>query len=117
MERFPTWAGDFHLNKFDKWMQRRCRNLKEYRNDLNYSNLLEDLKRDEGFSSLPYRDTEGLLTIGYGTLIQNGISEEEAEFTFSLPCQETLRRNFWKPVPYIKDAPESVRNALGKYGI
>ena len=36
-----------------------------------------DIKRDEGYSARPYRDTEGHLTIGYGTLIRE-ISEEEA---------------------------------------
>ena len=40
--------------------------------------LLADLKRDEGFRSRPYRDSEGLLTIGYGTLIEEGITEDEA---------------------------------------
>ena len=38
-----------------------------------------DIKRDEGFRARPYRDSEGLLTIGYGTLIEDGISEAEAE--------------------------------------
>jgi lysozyme len=31
--------------------------------------LMEDLKRDEGFCPHAYRDTEGFLTIGYGFLI------------------------------------------------
>lgn len=39
--------------------------------------LINDLKRDEGLSLTPYRDSEGLLTIGYGTLIEE-ISEVEA---------------------------------------
>ena len=33
----------------------------------------------EGFSSKPYKDNKGNLTIGYGTNIQDGISEIEAE--------------------------------------
>ena len=40
--------------------------------------VIDDLKRDEGFRAKPYRDSEGLLTIGYGTLIEDGITEEEA---------------------------------------
>ena len=40
--------------------------------------LLADLKRDEGFRGRPYRDGEGFLTIGYGTLIEEGITEAEA---------------------------------------
>ena len=42
--------------------------------------LIEDLKRDEGFRSHPYRDTVGKLTIGYGRNLDDvGISEREAE--------------------------------------
>ena len=40
--------------------------------------LERDLKRHEGFRSRPYRDHLGYLTIGYGTLLENGISEELA---------------------------------------
>ena len=41
--------------------------------------LVDEIKRDEGFRSIPYRDSEGQLTIGYGTLIESGITKEEAE--------------------------------------
>ena len=41
--------------------------------------IIDDLKRDEGFRAKPYHDSEGKLTIGYGTLIEDGLSEEEAE--------------------------------------
>lgn len=40
---------------------------------------LELIKHDEGLSLLPYEDTEGYISIGYGRcLALNGISEEEA---------------------------------------
>lgn len=43
-------------------------------------NLINDLKRDEGFRKYPYKDTAGLLTVGYGRNLEEvGISEEEAE--------------------------------------
>jgi lysozyme len=41
--------------------------------------LIEELRKDEGLRLTPYRDTEGVLTIGYGTNIEK-ISVEEAEF-------------------------------------
>lgn len=41
--------------------------------------IIEDLKRHEGFRELPYKDTEGFLTIGYGLNIDAGITKEEAE--------------------------------------
>lgn len=39
---------------------------------------IKDLKRHEGFRSLPYTDTQGHLTIGYGINLDAGITEEEA---------------------------------------
>ena len=42
--------------------------------------LIEQLKIDEGFvAGTPYKDTEGYLTIGYGTLIENGLTNFESE--------------------------------------
>jgi len=42
--------------------------------------LLETLKRHEGFRRLPYRDSVGKLTIGYGRNLDDvGVSEDEAE--------------------------------------
>jgi lysozyme len=45
------------------------------------TNLLDQLKRDEGLRLTPYRCTAGKLTIGYGRNLEDvGISKEEAEF-------------------------------------
>ena len=42
--------------------------------------VARELKRSEGFRAKPYRDTKGLLTIGYGTLLDGrGLSRAEAE--------------------------------------
>jgi lysozyme len=44
------------------------------------ASLVATLKRDEGFRQFPYRDTENILTIGYGRNLEHvGISEPEAE--------------------------------------
>lgn len=43
------------------------------------TNLIDQLKRDEGFESKPYRDSVGKTTIGYGRNLDDvGISEAEA---------------------------------------
>lgn len=46
--------------------------------------FIDELKRREGFRSYAYQDSEGYLTIGYGTLIDRrkggGITKEEAEY-------------------------------------
>ena len=40
--------------------------------------LLEQLKRHEGFRKKMYKDTLGLMTIGYGTNLEEGLTKEEA---------------------------------------
>lgn len=43
--------------------------------------LLDQIKRDEGLRLLPYKDTVGKLTIGYGRNLDDvGISRDEAEY-------------------------------------
>jgi lysozyme len=42
--------------------------------------LLDDLKQDEGLRLLPYKDTVGKLTIGYGLNLDAGITEVEANW-------------------------------------
>ena len=41
--------------------------------------LVEDIKYEEGFVPVVYLDNKGKKTIGYGTLLEDGISEAEAE--------------------------------------
>ena len=41
--------------------------------------LVEDIKREEGFVAKVYLDGKRKKTIGYGTLLEDGISEVEAE--------------------------------------
>ena len=44
------------------------------------NNLVEMIKKHEGLRLKPYRDPEGILTIGYGRNLEDkGISEKEAE--------------------------------------
>lgn len=46
---------------------------------LNLDKAIEQLKRDEGYKRLPYFDTKGVLTVGYGfNLFSDGLSESES---------------------------------------
>lgn len=60
---------------------------------------------------LPYTDTVGKLTIGYGrNLDDNGISQEEADFLFDNDfhnCERQLAKCSW-----YRDQPEGVQAAL-----
>ena len=59
-------------------------------NNLRYLNLIKRIKKNEGFSSAPYKDQLGFLTIGYGHLIlpnekhlaENKISKHKLERIF-----------------------------------
>lgn len=62
-----------------------------FRDGATLDNLIHDLKCDEGFSSQVYTDSLGLLTIGYGTLIEYGITREEAELLLLYRLGEVLR--------------------------
>ena len=59
-------------------------------NNLRYLSLIKRIKKNEGFSSTPYKDQLGFLTIGYGHLIlpnekhlaENKISKHKLERIF-----------------------------------
>ena len=74
--------------------------------------LIEDLKRDEGFRSHPYRDTVGKLTVGYGRNLDDvGISEPEAAVLLSHDIGhaiEEVHREF----PWSVSAPIGVKRGL-----
>ena len=42
--------------------------------------LVDSIKYEEGFRSKPYQDTEGVVSIGYGLNLTNGITRAEAEW-------------------------------------
>ena len=73
--------------------------------------LLEDLKRDEGYSPTLYKDTEDKWTIGYGTLIQDGVYQEEAEFMLNFRAK-LLYNELLEACPFVATAPASIQNAL-----
>lgn len=51
-----------------------------------YDDLVKSLERHEGLSLKPYRDTQGILTIGYGLNIDEGITQAEAEWLLKNRC-------------------------------
>ena len=59
-------------------------------NNLRYLKLIKRIKKNEGFSSIPYKDQLGFLTIGYGHLILL----EEKYLTENKPTKTKLERLF-----------------------
>ena len=74
---------------------------------MSYSEKL--IRRHEGRALRPYRDTEGVLTIGYGHNLDDGISEEIANFIFSEDMQSV--RNNCKKFDWYEDLG-NVRQAV-----
>lgn len=86
--------------------------------------LIEDLKRDEGFRAHAYQDSEGYWTIGYGRLIDakqgGGISIAEAEFLMANDIERfgaEVDRTFpwWREMP--DDAQRAFANMAFNLGI
>ena len=69
------------------------------------------LKTEEGFRAMPYRDSEGVLTIGYGTNLEIGITEREGAYLLSerVHLAEIRFSHEWKPY---QDMPADVRVEL-----
>lgn len=63
---------------------------------MNLSQLTNDLKQDEGFSSFMYFDSVGLASIGYGRCIDKkvgcGISQQEAEYLLQNDIQAVVNQ-------------------------
>ena len=55
-----------------------------------FEEAVKDLKRHEGLCLEPYHDSEGYLTIGYGTLLDK-ITEEEAAFLLRHRCEKIMK--------------------------
>ncbi len=43
----------------------------------------ELIKKHEGFRKVPYRDTEGILTVGYGRNLEKGLSNQVIDLLFA----------------------------------
>jgi lysozyme len=59
--------------------------------------VCDQLKRDEGFRQYPYRDSRGVLTIGYGfNLESQGLTQDE--------CITVLHQRVWRVYLQLTDA-------------
>lgn len=74
--------------------------------------LVEDLKRDEGFRAKPYRCTAGKVTIGYGRNLDDvGVSASEAH-NMLMNDIEGVYRDLDRSHPWWAEMPEPVRVGL-----
>ena len=73
--------------------------------------LVEQLKADEGFRAAPYRDSRGVLTIGYGTNLEAGITRAEAEWLLEQRLLQA-RLEFARRWHRLNELPAGVQDAL-----
>jgi len=90
--------------------------------------LVDWIKSQEGYDELPYLDTRGILTVGYGhNLIANPFTDEDAQQFFCLSTsrerklfyqlvlEDDLAATTWSlaaDLPWLWDKPENVRHGL-----
>ena len=71
--------------------------------------LIEMIKKHEGFRGMPYEDTRGYPTIGYGTKLP--ITEEEAELLLKHRLDEKILKLSEKESFYL-DLPERAQEVI-----
>ena len=81
------------------------------RTGADFGPLIKTLKQEEGFRSHPYDDSRGVLSIGYGTNIGEGITRAEAEYLLRerLTQRWTELRKAW---PVVSTLPTPVQFAV-----
>lgn len=73
--------------------------------------LMDQLKRDEGLRLLPYKDTMGKVTIGYGhNLTDDGITQQVADYILSEDIREAAM-DVAKAFPWVKNL-DPIRRAV-----
>jgi lysozyme len=73
--------------------------------------LLDDIKQDEGLRLLPYKDTVGKLTIGYGLNLDAGISEIEANWLLQNRVSD-IKRNLYSSFNWYRAMDEARQDVI-----
>ena len=72
-------------------------------------NLLENIKQNEGFNGMPYDDSLGKPTIGFGTLLP--LSKSESEMILKSRLNQKTDE-LVKSEPFVNELPSEVRDVL-----
>ncbi len=72
-------------------------------------NIVEKIKKHEGFRGMPYKDSLGYPTIGYGTKLP--IDEEDAELLLKKRLND-VRRELESRVDFFDNLPETIQEVL-----
>jgi len=76
---------------------------------MNLDRVIESLKKDEGFNGMPYEDSLGIPTIGYGTKLP--LSKEEAEILLKHRLDKKILEISEKE-PFFLDLPKTAQEVI-----
>ena len=76
---------------------------------MNLDSVIESLKQEEGFDGMPYKDTLGIPTIGYGTKLP--LTEEEAELLLKHRLDKKILEISEKE-PFFLDLPQKAQEVI-----
>ena len=85
--------------------------------------LIEYIKQEEGFRSKPYKDSEGVLTIGYGLNLSEGITRAEADWILrsrlghAVHCLERSWKPYYRVSHETQDALADMAYQIGCAGL
>jgi lysozyme len=75
--------------------------------------LTTSIKGNEGFKGMPYKDTRGFWTVGYGTKLP--LSKEEAELLLKHRLDNTIQEIIANK-PFFVELPETIQEVLAEMG-
>jgi lysozyme len=73
--------------------------------------LINEIVFEEGFKSKPYEDTRGVLTIGYGTNIEQGITRDMAKAMLEVDLKAKIEE-LTEAKPFIADLPSKQQRVI-----
>ena len=76
---------------------------------MNLDRVIDSLKQEEGFDGMPYEDTLGIPTIGYGTKLP--LTEEEAELLLKHRLDKKILEISEKE-PFFLDLPQKAQEVI-----
>ena len=76
---------------------------------MNLDRVIDSLKQEEGFDGMPYEDTLGIPTIGYGTKLP--LTKEEAEMLLKHRLEEKILELSEKE-PFFLDLPAKAQEVI-----
>lgn len=69
------------------------------------------IAQDEGFRSRPYKDSQGVLTIGYGLNLDEGITQDEAEWLLEQRVGRAIKDCYYR-IPFMAKLDDSRQYVL-----